>query len=284
MSLIDHIKRCNAFDPAEYRPFKISNRRIGAIQHRLAEKLAAFPETFTVAGDCVHLDDRLTSPLARTEAVGAVLDRLRQDGDFPKALGEDYRVVTRWGEDPLFLIDRSAISVFGLRAFGVHLNGYVRQGGTIKLWIAQRAADRKVEPEKLDNMAAGGQPAGLTLQDNLIKEAAEEAGIPRTIALRAIPTGMLNYCMAGEWGLKPDTLFVYDLEVPVDFTPRNTDGEISRFFLMEIDEILDLLRRTTRFKFNVPLVLIDFFVRHGVLSPDDEPDYEDLVRGLRIGV
>jgi 8-oxo-dGTP pyrophosphatase MutT (NUDIX family) len=284
MSLIDHIKRCNAFDPAEYRPFKISNHRIGAIRHRLAERLAAFPETFTVTGDCVHLDDRLTSPLARTEAVGAVLERLRQEGDFPKALGEDYRVVTQWGEDPLFLIDRSAISVFGLRAFGVHLNGYVRQGGTLKLWIAQRAADRKVEPEKLDNMTAGGQPAGLTLQDNLVKEAAEEAGIPRAMALRATPTGMLNYCMAGEWGLKPDTLFVYDLEVPADFTPRNTDGEISRFFLMEIDEILDLLRRTTRFKFNVPLVLIDFFIRHGVLSPDDEPDYEDLVRGLRIEV
>ncbi len=90
--------------------------------------------------------------------------------------------------------------------------------------------------------------------------------------------------MAGEWGLKPDTLFLYDLEVPADFTPRNTDGEISRFYLMEPGEILDLLRDGYRFKFNVPLVLIDFFIRHGLLSPDTEPDYVALVRGLRTGL
>jgi 8-oxo-dGTP pyrophosphatase MutT (NUDIX family) len=182
----------------------------------------------------------------------------------------------------LALIDRSAVSSFGLRAFGVHLNGYVRQGKAIKLWIGERALDRAVEPGKLDNMVAGGQPAGLGLQENLIKEAAEEAGIDRAMALGAIPVGALGYCMAGNRGLKPDTLFVYDLEVPADFTPRNTDGEISRFFLMEAADVLDLLRHTQRFKFNVPLVLIDFFVRHGLLSPDDEPDYLELVAGLRV--
>jgi 8-oxo-dGTP pyrophosphatase MutT (NUDIX family) len=281
MSLLDHIERCNAFTPADYRPFEISNRPIGAVRHRLAERLAAFPGVFNVTDGTVRLDDRLASPAQRTTAVAAVLDQLRQAGDFPKALGEDYRVVSQWGDVPLLLIDRSAISAFGLRAFGVHLNGYVRQDETIKLWIAQRASDRKVEPNKLDNMVAGGQPAGLGLRENLIKEAAEEAGIPQEMVQGAVPVGALGYCMAGEWGLKPDTLFIYDLEVPKDFTPRNTDGEISRFFLMEPQEILDLLRATDRFKFNVPLVLIDFFIRHGVLSPDDEADYVALVRGLR---
>jgi 8-oxo-dGTP pyrophosphatase MutT (NUDIX family) len=242
MSLIDHIKRCNTFDPSAYRPFEVSNRPIGAVGHRLAARLADFPGTFTVTNDSVRLDDGLTSPDSRTIAIAATLDQLRRDGNFPSALGEDYRVVTKWGEPPLFLIDRSAISAFGLRAFGVHLNGYVRQAGTVKLWIGQRSSDRKVEPNKLDNMVAGGQPAGLTLQDNLIKEAAEEAGVPRQMALGAIPVGALGYRMAGEWGLKPDTLFIYDLEVPADFTPRNTDGEISRFYLMEVAEILALLR------------------------------------------
>jgi hypothetical protein len=45
-----------------------------------------------------------------------------------------------------------------------------------------------------------------------------------------------------------------------------------------------LLRNTDRFKFNVPLVLIDFFIRHGFLSPDNEPDYPELVRGLHEGL
>jgi hypothetical protein len=34
------------------------------------------------------------------------------------------------------------------------------------------------------------------------------------------------------------------------------------------------------FKFNCSLVVIDFLIRHGVITPAD-PDYFDLVTGLR---
>ena len=34
------------------------------------------------------------------------------------------------------------------------------------------------------------------------------------------------------------------------------------------------------FKFNCNLVLIDFFVRHGLIGPED-PDYVAICRGLR---
>ncbi|MDR3437591.1 DUF4743 domain-containing protein [Telmatospirillum sp.] len=281
MSLLDHVKRCNAFVPADYRPLEISGCRIGAVRQRLAERLAAFPDIFVVSTDRVVVSPRLTDAATRTAALREVVDRLSAEGTLAKTLGEDYRVVSRWGEEPFFLIDRSAVSAFGIAAFGVHLNGFVRHGRTVKLWIAKRAPDKAVEPGKLDNMVAGGQPAGLGLSENLAKEAAEEAGMPRDLALTATPVGAISYCMAGTWGLKPDTMFVYDLELPTSFTPTNTDGEVSQFFLMEPEEILDLLRHGQRFKFNVPLVLIDFFIRHGILSAENEPEYLDLVRGLR---
>jgi hypothetical protein len=41
----------------------------------------------------------------------------------------------------------------------------------------------------LDNMVAGGQPLGIGLMENVIKECGEEAGIPEAIARRAIPIG-----------------------------------------------------------------------------------------------
>ena len=182
------------------------------------------------------------------------------------------------------LLDRAAVPAFGIRAFGVHLNGFVRQGGNLKLWIGRRAADRAVEPLKLDNLVAGGQPAGLGLFANLIKEAAEEADIPRALAERSRPVGALSYCMEGELGLKPDTLFIYDLDLPADFTPRNTDGEIADFTLMDVTEVAELVRTSFDFKFNVALVLIDFFIRHGLLDPDNEPDYLALAAGLRTGI
>jgi len=40
------------------------------------------------------------------------------------------------------------------------------------------------------------------------------------------------------------------------------------------------VRDTDDFKFNVNLVIIDFALRHGLVAPDD-PDYLDLVTGLR---
>ena len=42
-------------------------------------------------------------------------------------------------------------------------------------------------PGMLDNMVAGGQPAGLSLMENVVKEAGEEAGIPCAVAGTARP-------------------------------------------------------------------------------------------------
>ena len=74
-------------------------------------------------------------------------------------------------------------------------------------------------------------------------------------------------------------MFVYDLEVPADFAPRNSDGEIAGFELMPLADILERIRTTADFKFNVNLVILDFAVRHGVLRPDD-PEYLDIANGL----
>jgi len=45
--------------------------------------------------------------------------------------------------------------------------------------------------------------------------------------------------------------------------------------------VVEILRETDDFKFNVNLVLIDFLARHGLIEPDREPDYAAVVRGLR---
>ena len=74
--------------------------------------------------------------------------------------------------------------------------------------------------------------------------------------------------------------FVFDLETPADFTPRNTDGEIAEFHPMPVAEVIACVRDGDEFKFNVNLVIIDFALRHGLIAPD-EPDYLDMVTGLR---
>jgi hypothetical protein len=97
---------------------------------------------------------------------------------------------------------------------------------------------------------------------------------------QATPVGALAYRTETEQGLRDDVLFVFDIEVPNGTAPRNTDGEIVEFRLMDAREVLDRVRRTDDFKFNVNLVIIDFAIRHGLLDADD-PEYLDLVTGLR---
>jgi hypothetical protein len=132
----------------------------------------------------------------------------------------------------------------------------------------------------LDNMVAGGQPIGIGPRDNMIKECAEEAGIPREIAVAVKPVGALSYRHQAGETLKPDQIFCYDLELPADFTPDNQDGEIDLFELWPIGDVLDRIQNSFDFKFNCNLVIIDFLIRHGILTPENEPDYMAIAHGL----
>ena len=150
----------------------------------------------------------------------------------------------RWGSAPVMLMERAATPYFGVRAYGVHMNGFVRHGGHISMWVGRRAFDKPTYPGMLDNMVAGGQPAALSLKENLVKESGEEADIPEALAARALPTGAVTYTMETPEGLKPDVQFVYELELPHDFTPRNRDGEIQEFMLWPIARVIEVVRET----------------------------------------
>jgi len=85
--------------------------------------------------------------------------------------------------------------------------------------------------------------------------------------------------METELGIRDDVLFVYDLEMPADFLPQNRDGEIVHFDLVPASLVIDRVRTSDDFKFNVNLVILDFALRHGLLRPDD-PEYLDVATGL----
>ncbi|CAA7611960.1 NTP pyrophosphohydrolase including oxidative damage repair enzyme [Candidatus Terasakiella magnetica] len=283
MSYLDHIVTCNRHDPDRFRPFRVEGAEIGRVRHDVAGLLAEFADVFKVSDGAVDLHPGLGDPESRSAALDRVSAALSHSHGTPRLRGERYRVARRFGDAPVMNVDRGAASLFGIRAFGIHVNGMVRRQDGLHLWIGRRAPDKSVAPGKLDNMVAGGQPSTLSLMDNLLKEAAEEADIPAVLAATSRPVGAIAYCMEDEWGLKPDVMFCYDLEVPEDFTPRNTDGEISGFTLMPIAEVARRVRDGDDFKFNVNLVITDFLIRHGLISPDQEPDYVDLVAGLRTG-
>ncbi|KAG9410453.1 hypothetical protein AC1031_018493 [Aphanomyces cochlioides] len=187
--------------------------------------------------------------------------------------------------EPWFRVDRSASTFFGISQFGCHLNGFVRHSAhphDLSIWLAVRDPSKAIDPGKLDSLVGGGLPWGVSPRENMLKECEEEAGFHRDqLAQDMISTGVLTWVSDEPYGLKFNTMHVYDVALPPSWTPLNQDGEVASFKLWSVDEVLDALQTSPDdFKPDICLLLIDFFIRHGILTPESCNDYVSLCSEL----
>jgi 8-oxo-dGTP pyrophosphatase MutT (NUDIX family) len=279
MSFLDRIAECNTWNPDNFRWFVVDDCRLGRVRQALVPRLADFTDVFVIEDDAVILQPRLKTFAARSVAIDGVVRALSEEGIVKGLRNEMYPVTRSYSEPPFLQMERAGVPHFGIRAFGVHMNGYVRRTDGLHMWIGRRAKGKHTYPGMLDNMVAGGQPIGIGLLDNMVKECGEEANIPKDLARRCVPVGAISYCVEAPDGLKPDVQFCFDLELPADFVPRNTDGEIDEFYLWPIAKVAEIVAETQEFKFNCNLVVIDFLVRHGLIPPEHR-DYLAICQGL----
>ncbi|MBV9249922.1 MAG: DUF4743 domain-containing protein, partial [Acetobacteraceae bacterium] len=248
----------NALLPGRRLPFVIAGSVAGWVQPRFAEALLADGHAAVAREDrtVVLRDPGALQPLAHS---------LARQGHY-RWRDEAFDVRASVGGPVLTTIDRGAIPSFGLLAIGVHVNGLVSRRDGLHVWVARRADNKLLDPGKLDHLVAGGVPAGLTPEETLVKEAAEEANIPPALASRARHVGTISYAMERPEGLRRDDINCYDLELPPDFKPYAADGEVAGFELWPVRRVLDTVRSTDDFKFNVNLVLVDLFIRCGLIK------------------
>jgi len=275
-----HVHKCNPVVTERFIPWLIGNQVVGWLRPWLVEKLKERPDVFRVADDQVQLVEQLDNFDDRSNALAEVVDQLAKAQLITPPMGEFYPVTPTGRKEACCIMDRAAAAYFGVRAFGQHLNGYVRKSDGLYMWLGRRARDRLIFPGALDNMVAGGLPWDVSLEDNLSKECAEEAGLPESVARQAVPVGLVSYNRVAERGYRPDILYCYDLELSPGFEPQNTDGEVESFMLLPVEEVARLVRETDEFKLNCNLVIIDFLLRHGYIDPQDE-EYLELAIGLR---
>lgn len=282
MTLLDRIAECHAFDASRYLPFRIGADQVGWIARDLAPRLDSYAGVFVVGRDGVSLAPQLDTFEARSRAVEGVARELFGQGIIARWRDEPYPVLPLDDERregaPLMRLDRGAVPAFGVRAFGVHLNGFVRQARALRMWVARRSPEAGLHPGKLDQLVAGGLPLGRTPLQTLIEEAKDEANVPQALARRARPIGRLSYCLETPSGVSPATMFIYDLELGPGFRPRNNDGELAGFHLWPLDEVRGRVADTLEFKPNANLVVIDFLLRHGLIAAGD-PDFAALAEG-----
>ncbi|KAI4864796.1 NUDIX hydrolase domain-like protein [Hypoxylon rubiginosum] len=234
----------------------------------------------------------LPTEAERTTRVAALMAYWRENQTFDILGGWRDELWPVYGSDTevLYSAERSGTGLLGIMRYGVHMTGYVRDDTAphgMKILVAQRAANKSTYPGMLDNSVAGGLMTGEDPFECIIREADEEADVPEALMReRARFTGMVTYIYitderaGGEAGqIYPETQWVYDIELPADFEPTPKDGEVAGFYMWTVDEVKEKLAEG-RFKPNCALILVDFFLRHKILTPENEPDYDEIVRRL----
>jgi 8-oxo-dGTP pyrophosphatase MutT (NUDIX family) len=254
--LLGHIQACHTADLArDYLALSTAGAVWGYLTPAFAARLHAIEPAIALTATGATMPAGL---LPHLNALATAAGCRNRNEDF------DVRALP---EGPvLAVLDRGALPDFGVVGVGAHLNGLVETPTGPHLWVARRAADKKLDPGKLDHIVAGGVAAGMTPFQTLIKEAEEEAALPPALTATARPVAAFRYNMARPEGLRRDIIHAYDLSIPNDFTPQPADGEVESFALLPLPKILEILCTTDDFKFNVALVIIDLMLRSGLLS------------------
>jgi len=181
-----------------------------------------------------------------------------------------------WIQILLLVLNVLPLDCLVFLSFGVHLTAYMIRNNEYYFWIPRRSPTKATWPSKLDNTVAGGITSGENPFETMVRECFEEASLDEELVRSKIrSTGLISYTHYSPQGwVQPEIQYTYDLELPSDNTviPRPNDGESEDFKLMSFEEVSEALK-SHQFKPNCAGVMVDFFVRHGLISEKNEPNY-----------
>ena len=223
---------------------------------------------------------------AVNRAFAKLIDRATQSGKFHMlnpSFREDYRIIGYSG----VRLRRSAAALFGIASRGAHMTAYVREQDEFKIWVSRRNKHLFTYPGMLDTTVAGGVKAEQSPLECIIQEAEEEASLPKDYVSKCVQAaGTITYVSQRgkkDWNtpglLAPDFIYVYDIELPRDLSPKPNDDEVEGFYLWDLKQIKTALLNE-EFKPNCASVMIDFFIRRGIISAENEPDYIEICTRL----
>lgn len=229
-----------------------------------------------------------TNAEERTAAVTKTTEAMRATEHFEILKGWRNELYPVYGpnRELLFSMERAASALFGIVTYGCHMTCYTNKDGEMKIWVPQRSPNKQTYGGYLDNSVAGGIATGETSFESLVRESMEEASLSEDLVREKVKcVGTVSYFhirdrrAGGETRLlQPEIQYVYDLELPEDVVPKPGDNEVAEFHLMSVEEVKHGMSNG-KFKPNCSLVLLDFFVRHGVITERD-PGFIEIVARL----
>ncbi|HEY1096784.1 MAG TPA: hypothetical protein VGF14_06040 [Alphaproteobacteria bacterium] len=292
MSFLSRIQRSKDFDFTGFTPVRVPVETGHALIGWTKDTTA---QAFAGLGDIWHYDDAhglVLNPIydtyeKRTQAVDATLLEGSAKGFLPEK--PDYEALGMGGDDwmtagpdrlaPLFEYRRFYAPHLGIRRHCSRLNAYHGD----QMWIVKRGPAVHIHPGKLDNLVGAAHIAGHTIRDYLIIEAHEEAGLSPEDCRDMRSVSMLHTMRpTGQGFLFDEVHYIHDLDTKGTITPQIIrDWEVESIELWSFEKVLDVMKNTDDFAPIALATLIDFFMRHGVITPDNEPDYDALCFAMR---
>ena len=185
-----------------------------------------------------HLQLENLSPFLLSQLLQELAEFLKNNDSAPGWRNEHFSWFDEMGHER-FRMERAVFRSLGFHSRACHINGYTPQQ---EIYLGLRSNIKATDPNMLDNLAAGGISSDETLQQSVIRELWEEAGVPLEIARLANPVGLIHVRRVVEpKGLHDESLYTYDLLLPEEFEPQNKDGEVSEFIKVTFIQAADLI-------------------------------------------
>lgn len=209
----------------------------------------------------------------RMEATLRANPKTDESSAFSRWCDELFPIYTSEGEHVLDL-DGAGVDAFGIVNFACHMIGYVKTESGLKYWVPRRARTKRSFAGMLDNTVGGSLRTGESPLDCIVRETAEEAGLPEEITRASIKAcGALSFTMTqtddGLPGCQHQVQYLYEMEVSEDKVLVPFDGEAEFFTLMTLDEVLSALGKG-EFKLNCAMTWMAFLIRHGHVNAENE--------------
>ncbi len=222
----------------------------------------------------------------RTQVMRDLLLRAVKEGALTsprKFYNEALRVMSE-GEHVLDT-DRSGLDPFGFVSFSAHLIGFVRDNNDTKYWVPKRSATKPTVPNKLDSTVAGVIRSGERPVDCMARKIAAEASVPKEYTRANIAAcGTVSYQMSitstGKPGCQHIISYLYEMEFDKNVIPRPGSDEVETFTLMTLDDVKVALMEG-EFVANRAMVWLAYLIRHGVVTPENEPAFIDICQRMQ---
>jgi len=250
-------------------------------------------EHLAIDGEARSISLKATTIETRTEVLAAITNHWR--------VNKTFCILKKWREEhtPIYApsgalyatIERASTPLFGLVSYYVYLIAYTVEPNIsskpenepgkreINIWIQRRALSKASHGGFLDCTVAGAIQTGQTPAESLARESEEEASFPPAITAKAIPVlpgnnKNLNMRISpsgvgdGEMYYTAGCGFGYEIELTKGEIPVPSDGEVSKFYKMSVQEVKERLRRE-EFTPYAARILVEWLVARGEIPEGD---------------